>query len=83
MSRARVASCLCAVAASSTLLVAHYPKLGTDFDRDGFADITLFDTTVDPGVWQIVTSRSNYTSARVVRLGAASDIPAPGDYDKD
>ena len=47
--------CVC-LAASSTLLTAHYPKLGTDFDRDGFADVTLYDTAGDPGTSQIVGS---------------------------
>ena len=75
--------CLGLAAASTAPLIAHYPKLGTDFDRDGFADVALYDTTLNAGSWQIVSSSTNYAAIRTVRLGSAQDIPAPGDYDKD
>ncbi len=82
-SRRLVLSCLCVAAISPALLVAHYPKLTTDFDRDGWADGALYDTAVDPGRWLIAQSSTNYATVRTVRFGSAQDIPAPGDYDKD
>ena len=55
-----------------------------DFDGDGCADFTIFDTV--QGGWQVMLSQKNYYSPRIIdriSFGFGTDKPVPADYDGD
>ena len=54
---------------------------GGDFDGDGFADLTVYNTA--SGVWSTLFSSTGYATAKNVSWGGSGYTPAPGDYDGD
>jgi hypothetical protein len=55
--------------------------VGSDFDGDGRADLTVFRPST--GSWYILRSGTGYTTSMSVSLGLSTDMPVPGDYDGD
>ncbi len=53
----------------------------SDFDADGRAKITVYNTT--SGVWSSLSSASGYASATNIGWGGTGYTPVPGDYDGD
>jgi hypothetical protein len=52
-----------------------------DYDGDGKTDPAIFRPST--GLWAILKSSTNYSSALYVSWGLSTDVPAPADFDGD
>ena len=54
---------------------------GVDVDSDLKSDVVVYRPST--GLWYALRSATGFTAGSVYSLGAAGDVPVPGDYDRD